>query len=159
MAWIVGRLRSARIEDGVGRGGCHDRPLNVALGTGPALLLVFKDFVQTPRSWIGIQQWNHILISKCHSVIFQIRSIPWVPILIAQRYPIDLPIPYLASVHHDYEVSRPITVSLATLSFFDNPKFIGYVCLHWVTGLLEGGVEVGIDLRVSVMSSMGMVLV
>ena len=39
---IVGRLRSARIEDRVGRGGCHDRPLNVALVTGPALLLVFQ---------------------------------------------------------------------------------------------------------------------
>ena len=162
MAWIVGGLRSARIEDCVGRGGCHDRSLNVASVTGPAMLLILKDLVQTPRSWIGIQQWNLILISKCHkchSLIFQIRPISRVPILIAQWYPIDLSIPYLASVHHDYEVSRFITVPLTTLSFFDNFGFIGYVCLRWVIELLEGGVEVGIDLRVSVMSSMGMVLV
>ena len=106
--------------------------------------------------------WNLIFTSKCHkchSLIFQIRFILWVPILIAQWYPIDLSIPYLASVHHDYEVSRFITVPLTTLSFSDNFGFIGYVCLRWVIELLEGGVEVGIDLRVSVMSSMGMVLV
>ena len=159
MAWIVGGPHSARIEDCIGRGWCHDRSLNVASVTGPALLLILKDLVQTPRSWIGIQQWNLILISKCHSLIFQIRSISWVPILIAQWYPIDLSILYLASVHHDYEVSRFITVPLTTLSFFDNFGFIGYVWLRWVIELLEGGVEVGIDLRVSVMSSMGMMLV
>ena len=79
MAWIVGRLRSARIEDRVGRGGCHGRSLNVASVTSPALLLILKDLVQTPRSWIGIQQWNLILSSKCHSLIFQIRFISWVP--------------------------------------------------------------------------------
>ena len=74
---------------------------------------------------------NLILISKCHkchSLIFQIRSISWVPIIIAQWYPRDLSIPYLASVHHDYEVSRFITVPLTTLSSLDNPEFIGYVC-------------------------------
>ena len=131
MAWIVGELRSARIEDCVGRGGCHDRSLNVASVTGPAMFLILKDLVQTPRSWIGIQQWNLILISKCHkchSFIFQIRPISRVPILIAQWYPIDLSIPYLASVHHDHEVSRFITVPLTTLSSLDNPEFIGYVC-------------------------------
>ena len=162
MAWIVGGLHSARIEGCVGRGWCYDRSLNVASFTGLALLLILKCLVQTPRSWVGTQQWNLILTSKCHkchSLIFQIRSISWVPILIAQWYPIDLSIPYLASVHHDYEVSRFITVPLTTLSFFDNFGFIGYVCLRWVIELLEGGVEVGIDLRVSVMSSMGMVLV
>ena len=42
----MGRPRSARIEDRVGRGGCHDGPLNVASVTGPALLLIFKDLVQ-----------------------------------------------------------------------------------------------------------------
>ena len=51
-----------------------------------------------------------ILISKCHSLILQIRSIRWVPILTAQRCSIHLPIQYLTSVHHDHEVSRSITV-------------------------------------------------
>ena len=108
--------------------------------------------------------FNEIIsISKCDSIILQIRSIRWVPILTAQRCSIHLPIQYLTSVHHDHEVfqiHRSFMSHIVLLRQFQvHSKSIGYVCLHWVNELREGVVEVGIDSRIRVMSSKDKVLV
>ena len=81
----MGRLRSARIEDCVGRGGCHDRPLNVALVTGPALLFVFqrlgadptlgnwyptmKSYTQFQVSFLNLPNPFHFVSSYSHSTM------------------------------------------------------------------------------------------
>ena len=150
MSWITGRLHYVRVENLVGL-------VEVMSVRWMWVRSTVQSCSSFSKTWCGFNEI--ILISKCHSLILQIRSIRWVPILTAQRCSLHLPIQYLTSVHHDHEVSRSITVSLATLSFYDNSKSIGYVCLHLVTELLEGVVEVGNDPRVSVMSSMGMMLV
>ena len=59
--------------------------------------------VSVEPSFTSISHSNDItFISKCHSLIVQIRLMLGVPSLAAQQYPIDL----FTSVHHDYEVSR-----------------------------------------------------
>ena len=65
----MGRLRSARIEDRVGRGGCHDRSLNVASVTGPVMLLILKDLVQTGADstlviwYLTMKSYTHLEVS------------------------------------------------------------------------------------------------
>ena len=154
MSWITGRLHYVRVENLVG-----------LVEVMSVRWLWVRSTVQScssfSKTWCGFNEI--ILISKCHSLILQIRSIRWVPILTAQRCSIHLPIQYLTSVHHDHEVfqiHRSFMSHIVLLRQFQvHSKSIGYVCLHWVNELREGVIEVGIDLRIHVMSSRDKVLV
>ena len=61
----MGGLHSARIEDCVGRGGCHDRSLNVVSVTGPALLLILK-------TWCRLHARE--LVSN-NEILYSLRSV------------------------------------------------------------------------------------
>ena len=101
MSWITGRLHYVRVENLVGL-------VEVMSVRWMWVRSTVQSCSSFSKTWCGFNEI--ILISKCHSLILQIRSIRWVPILTAQRCSIYLPIQYLTSVHHDHEVSRSITV-------------------------------------------------
>ena len=101
MSWITGRLHYVRVENLVGL-------VEVMSVRWMWVRSTVQSCSSFSKTWCGFNEI--ILISKCHSLILQIRSIRWVPILTAQRCSIHLPIQYLISVHHDHEVSRSITV-------------------------------------------------
>ena len=93
--------------------------------------------VSVEPSFTSISHSNDIIfISKCHSVIFQIRSMLGVPSLTAQQYPIDLSSRQCIMITKfpDSSECRWLHYSFMETNF----KSIGYVWLHWVSELLGG---------------------
>ena len=116
MSWIRGRLHYVRIENLVGL-------VEVMSVRWMWVRSTVQSCSSFSKTWCGFQ-WNHThfkvpfsnLANPFHTLSSYSHSTTVLNIY--------LPIQYLTSVHHDHEVSRSITMSVATLPFYDNSKSI-----------------------------------
>ena len=154
MSWITGRLHYVRVENLVGL-------VEVMSVRWMWVRSTVQSCSSFSKTWCGLQ-WNHThfkvpflnLANPFHTLSSYSHS---TTVLNTSPNPVS---DFSASWPWSFQIHHNVGCHIALLRQFQvHSKSIGYVCLHWVNELREGVVEVGIDLRIRVMSSKDKVLV